>query len=92
MRTPFAVLILLLCPALLRAQCTGSSPTWTSTPDQTSVARCFSNALAGDTINVSAGTATWTSGISTSKVSEPTTVGVNVNRAPHPDEQIQRGK
>lgn len=41
------------------ASCTGSSPTWTSTPDQASVTTCVSNALSGDTINVAAGSATW---------------------------------
>lgn len=43
------------------ATCAGSSPTWTSTPDRASVAQCITNATAGDTINVSAGSATWTS-------------------------------
>lgn len=45
------------------AACTGSSPTWTSTPDQASVTSCISGASAGDTINVSAGSATWASNI-----------------------------
>src|SRR5215469_1334900 len=69
MRKLFGALILLLFPAFLHAQCTGSSPTWTSTPDQASVATCVSSALAGDTINVTAGTGsvTWTAGISASK-------------------------
>jgi hypothetical protein len=40
--------------------CTGASPTWTATPDQASVATCVGNAVAGDTVNVLAGTATWT--------------------------------
>ena len=48
------------------AACTGSSPTWTSTPDQTSVSSCISRASVGDTINVSAGSATW-SGFTISK-------------------------
>lgn len=51
---------LLLAPCAW-ASCTGASPTWTTTPDQTSVNTCISNASNGDTINVSAGTATWTS-------------------------------
>ena len=41
------------------AACTGSSPTWTTTPDYTSVSSCVSQATAGDTVNVSAGTANW---------------------------------
>jgi hypothetical protein len=58
----------LLLPTLLQAQCTGSSPTWTSTPDQVSVSTCVSKALSGDTINISAGTVTWSgSTIATSK-------------------------
>ena len=43
------------------AACTGSSPTWTTTPDYASVSSCVSGASVGDTINVSAGTATWES-------------------------------
>jgi hypothetical protein len=43
------------------AQCTGSSPTWATTPDQSSVNTCISNASSGDRINVSSGSATWSS-------------------------------
>jgi len=43
--------------------CTGSSPTWTTTPDRTSFATCVLSASRGDTINVSAGTETWTSSV-----------------------------
>lgn len=68
MRKLFGALIFLFLPVLSHAQCTGSSPTWSSTPDQGSVSACVSKASAGDTINVSAGTVTWsTSGIATSK-------------------------
>jgi hypothetical protein len=49
------------------AACTGSSPTWTTTPDYASVSTCISNAASGDTINVSAGSATWSSTLSFSK-------------------------
>ncbi len=45
------------------AACSGSSPTWTSTPDRASVAACVNNAHNGDTINVASGTATWSSNI-----------------------------
>jgi len=77
MRLKLAVLTgmcfgLLLCgvffldsPAM--AACTGSSPSWTSTPDVASVSTCVSSAATGDTINVSAGTATWNSTLSISK-------------------------
>lgn len=68
MRRLLGTLVLLLFPMFLRAQCTGSSPTWTSTPDVTSVSRCVSLASEGDTINLTAGTVTWSSGgIETSK-------------------------
>lgn len=43
------------------AACTGSSPTWTASADQTSVNTCISNASPGDTVNVAAGSATWSS-------------------------------
>lgn len=49
------------------AACTGSSPTWTSTPDQASVASCISSAASGDTINVSAGSATWSTKVTLDK-------------------------
>jgi hypothetical protein len=68
MRKIVGAIIFLFLPVLSHAQCTGSSPTWTSTPDQASLSACVSKAVAGDTINVSAGTATWsTAGIATSK-------------------------
>lgn len=57
---PFLAALLFFLSASSWAACTGSSPTWTSTPDQSSVSTCLSNASAGDTINVSAGSATWT--------------------------------
>jgi len=52
------ILLLLLIPSIIYAACTGSSPTWTSTPDYTSVDSCVSGATAGDTINVTAGDGT----------------------------------
>ena len=45
----------------VKGACTGSSPTWTTTPDQSSVQTCINNASSGDTINVSSGNASWTS-------------------------------
>jgi len=51
------------------ATCTGSSPTWTSTPDYASVSSCVSSASRGDTVNVTAGggTETWGSTLSLTK-------------------------
>lgn len=43
------------------AACTGKSPTWTSTPDYDSVNSCVVAASSEDTIDISAGTADWTS-------------------------------
>ena len=53
------VVLLLLIPSMIYAACTGSSPTWNSTPDSTSVQSCVNSASAGDTINIFPGTATW---------------------------------
>jgi len=41
------------------ASCTGSSPTWTSTPDQASVQTCVNNAGTNDTVLMTAGSVTW---------------------------------
>lgn len=43
-----------------QAACAGSSPTWTTTPDYESVNSCISNALSGDTVQLTGGDATWT--------------------------------
>jgi hypothetical protein len=71
LRLLFATFLLVLFAPFLAssasAACTGSNLTWTSTPDRASVAQCISNASAGATINVSAGSATWTSDIDISK-------------------------
>lgn len=53
-----SVAVLLWCASALAA-CTGSSPTWTTTPDQTSFHTCLLGITAGDTINISSGSATW---------------------------------
>lgn len=57
-------LALLFAAGAAQAACTGSSPTWSSTIDQASVASCVSSAASGDTINVAAGSATWSAGVS----------------------------
>jgi len=49
------------------AACTGASPTWTTTPDYASVSSCVSQATAGDMVNVSAGSATWSSQLKITK-------------------------
>ena len=60
MKRLLGTLVLLLFPVLLRAQCTGSSPTWTSTADETSVSQCITKASAGDTVHVTgSGSVTW---------------------------------
>ena len=61
------IIALLMVPIVSWAACTGSSPTWTSTVDRSSVAICVSQASAGDTIYVSAGSATWSSAITVNK-------------------------
>jgi hypothetical protein len=57
-------LFFMASPAM--AACSGSSPTWTSTPDLSSMQSCVKNASNGDTINVSAGSAAWSSAITIS--------------------------
>ncbi len=63
------VVLLLLMPSMLYAACTGSSPTWTTTPDYTSVNSCVQKALIGDTINVTAGdgSETWNTKLAITK-------------------------
>lgn len=41
--------------------CSGASPTWSSTPDQTSTQNCINSAQAGDQINIACGNGSWTS-------------------------------
>jgi hypothetical protein len=59
--------LLCLISSVSWAACTGSSPTWASTPDYASVSSCVTQAIDGDTINVSAGSATWTSTLTINK-------------------------
>ena len=51
--------------------CTGKSPIWTTTSDYSSVCSCVTSASPGDTINVSAGSATWSRAI---EISKPLTI------------------
>lgn len=69
---------LLLLPLGLSAACTGSSPTWTSTADRTSVASCVSSASRNDTINVNSGSATWATPITLTKGVTITGAGAGV--------------
>ena len=50
------------CRSNAEASCTGASPSWTSTPDQSSVSTCIARASNGDTIVLTAGTADWSGG------------------------------
>jgi hypothetical protein len=54
-----ALICLLVCSSPAHAACTGSSPTWTTTIDQSSVSTCIASAVSGDTVNVQSGSATW---------------------------------
>jgi hypothetical protein len=54
----YLFLLICLVPAISWGACTGSSPTWETTPDYTSVAACIAGATAEDTINVTAGDGT----------------------------------
>lgn len=50
-----SIVILLASASYGWAACTGSSPTWNATADQSSVQSCIDSATAGDTVNVAAG-------------------------------------
>lgn len=68
MKKLFLILLMSLVSSAARAACTGTSPTWTSTVDRTSVLACIAAASPGDTINVVAGTASWSGGVSISGI------------------------
>lgn len=61
------LLIALFFPFAAFGACTGSSPTWTTTQDFASVSSCVSGASRNDTINVQAGSATWSSTLNLTK-------------------------
>jgi hypothetical protein len=74
MKNPVLLISVVFIAALAaNAQCTGSSPTWTSSPDQTSVAACIAIAVSGDTINVGSGSVTW------SALSIPSSKGITLS-------------
>lgn len=55
------VVLLLLIPSMLYAACTGTSPSlYAASASQSDVMACINEATYGDTINVPAGSATWT--------------------------------
>ena len=65
---------LVICGSFLlwqnaQAACTGSSPTWTCSADSTAaeINSCITSATSGDTINIEAGTGTWTSQVTVDK-------------------------
>jgi hypothetical protein len=82
-------LVVLLCLGIcvfgignVDAACSGVSPTWTSTADYTSVNSCVSQAKAGDTINVIAGSGsvTWPASAVTIPVAKPLNIlGPGIN-------------
>jgi hypothetical protein len=60
----FFALVLLLMPSLVKAACSGSSPTLTAaSAAQTDVADCVTAAVSGDTIHVPSGAVTWSSNL-----------------------------
>jgi hypothetical protein len=62
------LLLLLLCSGHAGGACIGSSPTLTSASvSRADVGDCVTAAVAGDTINVPAGSATWSSGLTITK-------------------------
>lgn len=61
--TASLLIMLSLWASNSEAACTGSSPTWTSTPDQASVQTCVNSAGIGDTLLISVGSATWTTAV-----------------------------
>jgi hypothetical protein len=62
------LLMILLTTNVAYSACTGSSPTWTSTPDYASVSSCVSKASSGDTISVLSGSATWNATLLITKI------------------------
>jgi hypothetical protein len=68
MRLKYLWILLLLIPNVVWGACTGSSPNWTTTADQSSFDTCVSNASDGDTITFpSSGSATWSTESTISK-------------------------
>lgn len=56
--------LVLIWASASEAACSGGSPTWNASNDDTSVQDCVNRAINGDTINIAAGSATWTSQVS----------------------------
>lgn len=93
-RLLLALPLLLLCASAYGA-CTGSAPTWTSTPDAASVQTCINSAIAGDTINVSAGSVSWGTGalVTLNKAITLNGAGIgvtNINMTAHPSFTITK--
>lgn len=73
------IVLLLLFPITVHAACTGSSPTWTTTVDESSVQSCVTGASVGDTIYLAAGSATWTTGVTVAANKALTIVGAGID-------------
>lgn len=76
----------LVLAAPCKAECTGASPSWASTPDFESVAACVDGASAGDSISVSAGAATWGAGARVSVTKSLTITGAGATETTIVDE------
>jgi len=73
------ILIILLLPSIVWAACSGSSPNLTAaSSSQTDVAACVTASITGDTINVPAGTSTWSSAISIPAAKDLTIIGAGI--------------
>lgn len=60
--------VMLIWASAAEAACSGSSPNWTSTPDNASISTCLTNASRNDTITVTgSGTQAWSGGLNITK-------------------------
>jgi len=71
---PLVALSILFACEHARAACGGASPAWTATPDFASVSSCIAQAKSGDTVQISAGAATWSDGTTPASVSVKTSL------------------
>lgn len=71
----FGLALLCLWGPQAFAACTGSGLNWNATPTSADIIACIANAPDGATINVSAGSATWASRITTSTTKDVAIIG-----------------
>lgn len=72
----FLAIVLWLIPSVGSAVCGGASPTWVAaSAGQTDVSDCFTAASSGDTIQVPAGTVTWSSALTMPPTKDLTLTG-----------------